>query len=994
MTESATPKATSSHCSDSERPKPDYVVGIGASAGGLDAIQQFFKNMPSDSGLAFVVVQHLSPDYKSMMAELLSKHTVMPVTQASSGMCLEADRVYLIPPKKNLVLKDGHLFLPEQDHSHGLNLPIDIFFRSLAEAEENKAVAVVLSGTGSDGTRGIRNIKENGGMIMVQDEDSAQFDGMPRSAINTGLADYVLSPDKMPDALLKFIRHPFIDPRKQDRPIETETETLSRLLEVVNGKTTVDFQYYKKNTVIRRIERRMGIVQSGTVSEYLDHLLHNPEEMENLFRDLLIGVTKFFRDGAMFEVLQRDVIPEMFKQAMERSNRQVRVWVPGCSTGEEAYSIAMLLYAYRERHNLSCDIKIFATDIDRRALELAGTGEYPDSIAADVDVALLSRYFEKRTGRFRIKQNIREMVVFAVQNLVKDPPFTRIDLISCRNLLIYFQPVLQKKALSIFNYALNQEGFLVLGTSESVGDMSNAFLVLDSKVRIYQHTETGSVPLKDSITFSSTGRNLMDRIGKPIATRSDLPLPNTYESREQYYHTLLNKVSQAVLVLNRDREVVQAFGNASSYLQLPLGNVSLDVLSMLPRPLSLVVSSAIHRCRKEKTNVVYNDVQFKKEGRTAMVRVQVDLMSLDRKKDFFIVVFEETGSRDDVQGDAVACQDDFLNQRVAELEQEVQFSRENLQATVEELQTSNEELQATNEELLAANEELQSTNEELQSVNEELNTVNSEYQAKVTELTILNNDMNNFMRSTEIATIFLDSGMRIRKFTPAVTREMNLLEQDIGRPLSDLQVPMLAELPEDAAKVLTGTPASERVVQSGNRWFLVRTLPFRNEHGVMDGVVVTMINITDQKQSEIVLEQKNRLLISVLENSNMAQLMVNGQGVVLYANTSAGALLGWKQQAPFMEYLTKGNCTASDIDGNPLTEKYNPLADALIRKKPITRWLVRCSGKDGTEDLFNFMASPSLDPWGEVETIVFTIQDMEWDRYLAGENAHAGQPGM
>ena len=983
MKASSSQNPTSSRFSESESSKPDYVIGIGASAGGLDAIQQFFKNMPSDSGMAFVVVQHLSPDYKSMMAELLSKHTSMPVTQASSGMCLEPDRVYLIPPKKNLTLKDGHLFLPEQDHSHGLNLPIDIFFRSLAEAEENKAVAIVLSGTGSDGTRGIRNIKENGGMIMVQDEDSAQFDGMPRSAINTGLADYVLPPDKMPDALLKFVRHPFIDPRKQEHPIETETESMSRLLDVVASKTSVDFQYYKKNTVIRRIERRMGIVQSRTVSDYLEYLLRNTDEMDSLFRDLLIGVTKFFRDSFMFEVVNREVVPELFRLARERKSHEVRVWVPGCSTGEEAYSIAMLLHDYRDRNNLSCDIKVFATDIDRRALELAGAGVYPDSIAADVDVRLLSKYLDKRTSTFRVKQCIRELVVFAIQNLVKDPPFTRIDLVSCRNLLIYFQPVLQKKALSIFNYALNTEGFLVLGTSESVGEMSGAFMDLDSKSRIYQHTEVGGAPLKDPIVFSPSGHNLMERIGRPAAGGTDFPVPHTYESREAYYHALLSKVSKAVLVLNSDRELVQTFGDASKYLHFPMGNVSLDILTMLPRPLSLVVSSGIHRCQKQKAAAVYNNVQYSKNDDTQVVGVYVDFIELDDKKIFFTIMIDELPVRE-MRVDCKDTQVDFFNQRITELEQEVQFSRENLQATVEELQTANEELQASNEELLAANEELQSTNEELQSVNEELNTVNSEYQAKVMELSILNNDMTNLMQSTDIATIFLDSRMRIRKFTPEVTRETNILDQDIGRPLTDLTNPVLDELPGDVAKVIAGAASTQRVVRSGSRWFLMRALPFRNEHGVMDGVVVTLVNITEQKQNELALEQRNKLLINVLENSNMAQLMVNGQGMVLFSNTSARTLLGWEQQAPFTDYLTAGKCVFKDLEGTPLTELYNPLADALTQKKPITRWVVRCVRGDGTEDMFNFMGSPSFDAYGEVETVVFTIQDVEWDRYMTG----------
>ena len=470
---------------------PSYCIGIGASAGGLEAIETFFTHMQADSGFAFVVVQHLSPDYKSLMVELLSKKTAMQVLRAEDGMVVEANKVYLIPPKKNLTIFHGKLLLDEQDYSRGLNLPIDIFLRSLAEDQAEKAVGIILSGTGSDGMRGTRTIKENGGMIMVQSEDSAKFDGMPRSAISTGLADFVLPPEDMPKQLLAFAKHPFTAKTERAEALLSDEDGLTRIFALLREKSKVDFTYYKPTTVTRRIERRMSVNQFDNIRDYVSYLQEYPGEIMALYRELLIGVTSFFRDQEAFNLLGEKWLPELIENS---SNREIRFWVSGCSTGEEAYTFAILARECMERIGKYFDVKIFATDVDKDAILRAGAGVYPASIAADLSPRLLAKYFYNRDDNFQIARNIREMVVFAQHNLIKDPPFTNIDLVSCRNLLIYLQPVLQKKVMDLINFSLNPKGLLVLGTSETIGDMTNHFEPLSQKLKIYRSTGRAEIP--------------------------------------------------------------------------------------------------------------------------------------------------------------------------------------------------------------------------------------------------------------------------------------------------------------------------------------------------------------------------------------------------------------------------------------------------------------------------------------------------------------------
>lgn len=843
---------TKSVADDLQEVKP-MVVAIGASAGGLEALQDFFTNMPANNNLAFVVIQHLSPDYKSLMVELLSKFTSMNVVRVEDNMPIEKNTIFLIPPKKNMEIKGGILHLTDQGIRHGLNLPIDIFFQSLAADMGEKTVGIILSGTGSDGTRGVRALKETGGMIMVQSIDSAKFDGMPKNAQATGLADYILEPAAMPEALLGYLNHPYVanKPASSGSTIVTEEDALSQIFAQLRNVTGVDFTFYKPTTVIRRIERRMGIVQAKAIDDYATLIKKSEQEVETLYKDLLIGVTKFFRDPNAFENLQQQFIPKLLKSDDIRDN-QLRIWIVGCSTGEEAYSLAMILNEQIEKSNLHFRVKIFATDIDRAAIETASSGFYPESVAADVAPARLAKYFEKQTGGYRILRSIREMVVFAQHDVTKDPPFTKIDLISCRNLLIYLQTVLQKKVLSIFDYSLRDSGFLFLGSSETVGDMTREFTAVDSRHRIYRHVGSRGLPFKEIQTVAGKRANRSEGSMKFIPTTINNPkiqksAAEQLDAREAFYQDILNRVSKTILVVNEDLHLMHTFGRPKEYLNFAPGRTTFEVLSMLPKELSMALSSALHRVKKEKQSLSYNGIRVDFSGTTKKIDMIVEQLEQITRRDTLYCVFindHDDACRDDDLGTPSA--DEFVSLRINDLEQELRFTKEYLQAAIEELQTSNEELQATNEELLSANEELQSTNEELQSVNEELNTVNAEYQDKITELTELYNDMTNLVNSTNICTIFLDKNLRIRRFTSSTAQIVNLKEHDIGRSIADFALPGLDNFNEDAQSTISTGKTVEYTFNGPNGdTFLLRMLPYIDSNNEsINGLVITFIDLS------------------------------------------------------------------------------------------------------------------------------------------------------
>ncbi|MBU0956090.1 MAG: PAS domain-containing protein [Spirochaetes bacterium] len=848
--------------------RPLFYVAIGASAGGLEAIEEFFRNMPADSELAFVVIQHLSPDYKSLMVELLSKKTAMPVNRAEDGLLVKANNVYLIPPKKNLTIFHGKLLLTEQDHSKGINLPIDVFLRSLAEDQGEKGIAIILSGTGSDGMRGVRLVKENGGMVMVQDEDSAKFNGMPRAAISTGLPDFVLTPAEMPKQLLTFIKRPYsLLAVRADARLSDE-DGLTRIFALLREKCKIDFTFYKPNTVIRRIERRMTVTQCESISDYVAFMNNYPGEVATLFRELLIGVTSFFRDQAAFDRLAAEELPALINAA---EGRELRLWVAACSTGEEAYSLAILLRECMDSMGVHRDVKIFATDIDRDAIHFAATGLYPESVAADLSPRYLSKYFYKREDSFQVARNIREMVVFAQHNLIKDPPFTNIDLVSCRNILIYLQPTLQNKVLDYFNFSLLQHGILFLGTSETTGDSSDLFELLDAKNKIYRSRGRSRVALDPAHVMNATdtrARGLKDHYaGLRRSYRpheEDRILERLFESLSVDYLPL-------IIVVNEQLEAVHVLGDTTGYFKIPSGKQTSDISKMAVKEIAIPLITGVQKVFRQKAELRFTNIALRSMDKVVDLRIRP--MPARKDQEPLVVVFLiEAQSGGPVERTPGVLSYDLTKeaeQRIHDLEQELQFTNENLQATIEELETSNEELQATNEELLASNEELQSTNEELQSTNEELFTVNAEYHSKILELTELHNDLDNLLTVSHIGLLLLDENMDIRRFSPQIATIFKLLASDVGRPITHISHFIQNEDPLACIREVQKNHVSlSREIQvEDNRFYLMRVLPYSVGPKVFSGTVLAFSDITEIKQAEEALLQSQRMFMTVTDTS-------------------------------------------------------------------------------------------------------------------------------
>ncbi|MCB1768729.1 MAG: PAS domain-containing protein [Candidatus Competibacteraceae bacterium] len=861
------------HPQNNDGSDPIYYVGIGASAGGLEALESFFSHMPPDSDMAFIVVQHLSPDYKSMMVELLSKRTAMPVRRAEENLPVEANTVYLIRPKKNLSILNGKLLLTESGHARGLNLPIDIFLRSLANDQAEKAIAIILSGTGSDGVRGVRAIKEAGGMVMVQSEESAQFDGMPHAAVSTGLADFILPPNEMPSKLLSFIRHPYVAKADRSQTLLSDEDGLTRIFTLLRERTRVDFTYYKSSTVVRRIERRMRMNQASDLRDYVSFMDRHTGETMALYRELLIGVTSFFRDREVFDELENHYLPQVFERV---ETQQVRFWVAGCSTGEEAYSLAMLSEEILERLGKRIEVKIFATDLDQDAILRASSGVYAESIVADLPPLYLRKYFHRREDhQYQVDRVLRERVVFAQHNLIKDPPFTKIELVSCRNLLIYLQPVLQRKVLELINFSLNPQGILLLGSSETVGNLADLFEPLHVKFKIY----------------ASRGRRYPSGVNLEFSASSETQSWSNralgmggVRSRNSQDERLLNRLLPALadgyvplaVVVSMQMEVLYFLGDPEGYFQLQSGKMLNDVTKIAVDDLAIPLATGLQRVFKTGKELKFAGVrvQWRDEWRTVQIRIRP--LPGKKEQDPLAVVFIEHAvplpADESAAGVLVYHAGQEAEQRIFDLEQELQFSRENLQATIEELETSNEELQAANEELLAsneelqsANEELQSTNEELQSVNEELHTVNAERQRSIIELTELTNDLDNLITSTRIATLFLDENLAIRRFTPESRLVFNILDNDIGRPITHLSHTLRGvNLHECIHTVVTSAIGQEQEVRTEDgTWFLMRIMPYHIGAETVSGVVLTFTDIGLLKTARKALLDRETQLYSL-----------------------------------------------------------------------------------------------------------------------------------
>jgi two-component system, chemotaxis family, CheB/CheR fusion protein len=864
------------------------IVGIGASAGGLAAFEAFFSGMPEgiDPGMAFVLVQHLAPDHKSLLTDLIRRYTRMQVFEVEDGMKVLPNCAYIIPPGRDMAFLNGTLQLLEPSAPRGQRLPIDFFFRSLAQDQHERAICIVLSGTGSDGTLGVRSIKGEGGMVMAQNPESTEYDGMPRSAIATGLVDYTLPPAEMPAQLIAYVAHAFGRPPRPATVPSTRAESaLKKIFILLRAQTGHDFSQYKPSTIHRRIERRMAVEQIETIDGYIKYLQQTTAEVEALFRDLLIGVTNFFRDPEAFEALEKQILPRLF--AGKPPGTFIRVWSPGCSTGEEAYSIAILLQERLEALKQSYKVQVFATDIDSQAIATARAGLYPASIATDISPERLGRFFsaEPDGSAYRIHKGIRDMLVFSEQDVIKDPPFSKLDLISCRNLLIYMGGDLQKKLIPLFHYALNPGGFLFLGTSETVGEFLDLFSALDRKMKLYHR--------KDD--FHSTQRAAPGRFLPPVVT-VDTALQRTAGKaagagklplRELTEQALLEQLAPAGALVNGHGDILYLHGRTGMYLEPAPGEAGVNnILKMAREGLRPGLVTALHKAASGKEIVHAPGLRVKTNGEMTPVNLTIRPLETSPAATIdaplYLVILEQAQSlcpkaaafsADENANGPVAEMDG----RIAALRQELRDKEEYLQTANEELETSNEELKSSNEEMQSVNEELQSTNEELetskeelQSVNEELATVNAELQTKVTDLSRANNDMNNLLAGTGIGTVFVDHGLHILRFTPAATKIINLILSDVGRPVGHIVSNLIGydRLPADTQAVLDTLISKEVEVQTrSGAWYSMRIQPYRTLGNVIEGAVITFVDISAAKIAQEALRLNEERLRAALQAS-------------------------------------------------------------------------------------------------------------------------------
>ncbi|WP_049945982.1 MULTISPECIES: chemotaxis protein CheB [unclassified Butyrivibrio] len=854
--------------------QPHCVVGIGASAGGLEALQQFLTFLPSNTGMAFVIIQHLAPNHKSMLVDILGKYNSMPITEIEDGMSVERNHIYMIPPKYNIEIQNGILKLKEQN-SQEINHPIDIFFRSLAYAYENRAVAVILSGTGSDGTNGIRAIKEQNGMIIVQSPESAKFDGMPRNAITTGFVDLMLKPDSIARELA-HISKSMIDAEAQIGT--TDDDLLSKIFAILKNVTNINYAYYKQTTILRRIERRLVVTHNRNLQEYVNYMTNNPEEAKLLAKEVLIGVTAFFRDSDYFEVLKETVIKKLITDS--HLDDELRVWVAGCSTGEEAYSIAILFAEAMEELSIRRDIKIFATDLDPDSIGTAVRGVYGNNIIEDVSVARLSKYFTRKGNKYVIHHDIRKMIIFAQHNVFQDPPFGKLDLICCRNVLIYFQTVLQRNLFAIFHMALSDRGYLFLGRSESVIDYSDVFRVVCADEKIFIHYAEGNAPSHEQLAYS------MSNIETPI----DPIAVSGYDDDEPVYYkaheidtSVLEKLMPATVLINDKNELVRSYGDCSKLISLPVGQVTLDIFQLIRNDLKIALSTALKEARLEKGQKAYTDIPIEIEGKGEFVSIVAQPINDNHGQETDFTAISFLRGRQNMSIDMQEYQVDIAaTQRISDLEHELKMTKNSLRQTVTELESTNAELQAANEELLTANEELQSSNEELQSVNEELYTVNSEYQSKVTELAVANNDMANFLSSTLVGILMVDNDLNIRKYTEYISSEFSVADQDVGRSLRYISYNFATiDLIALCRTVLnTMNPVEKRCASVAGKTYLIRIAPY-HEIGVIDdpedgsrkkkrelkGLVLTFVDTTKQIDDQEQIDEMGKALRAAVKSS-------------------------------------------------------------------------------------------------------------------------------
>ena len=882
------------------------IVGIGASAGGLEALEQFFSKMPEDCGMAFVVIQHLDPTHKGIMPELLQRITPMKVLQADDGLAVKPGSVYVIPPNKSLSMLNHRLHLFDPVESRGLRLPVDFFLRSLALDQLDKSIGIILSGMGSDGSLGVKAVKEKNGLVLVQTPGDAKFDSMPRSAVESVIADAVAPAAELPAMLIDLLK--FIPPAEAESDLELDGKVagnLEKIIILLREHTGHDFSQYKRSTLLRRIERRKGVHQIDKISNYVRFLQENPFEIDILFKELLIGVTAFFRDPKVWEKVGKSVLTELMNELP--SGYILRAWVAGCSTGEEAYSLAMIFHEALDdlKKHKKLTMQIFATDIDVDAIEKARGGFFPSNIVADVSPERLARFFIPEGEGFRVKPAIREMIVFANQNAIKDPPFTKLDILTCRNMLIYMEPELQKKLMTLFRYSLNPGGIMILGSAETIGPNNEEFDEIDSRLKIFRRSLSAAPSMLSDFpsSFSRKNSRLPERRS---VQKTDVNIQSVADQ------VLLQRFAPASVMVNSKGDILYITGRTGKYLEPSAGKANMNIHAMAREGLREALPGALRKAMQILKPVKLSGVRIGSNGGTQLVDVTLQrLDSPEAVSGMIIVIFADVASpvKHDTENLKTGSNKSTLKQK--ELEIELKRSYEDLQSAHEEMQTSQEELKSTNEELQSSNEELQSSNEELttskeemQSLNEELQTVNIELQNKISDYVQANNDMKNLLNSTEIATLFLDKGLNIRRFTDNLTDIIKIRNSDINRPFTDLVTDLqYPEIESHARQVLKTLISIETSISTNDgRWYRIRVMPYRTYDDRIDGIVMTFSDITAAKHVEAELAIAESRLLYITGSVKYGILLVDGNsGEIIEANPFFLELFGY----PLLSFMGK-----------------------------------------------------------------------------------------
>jgi two-component system CheB/CheR fusion protein len=886
-----------------------YIVGIGASAGGMEALHELFDNTPADTGFSYVVIQHLSPDYKSLMSELLAKHTMMPVIEAGDNMRAEPNTVYVIPAKKLLTIKNGHLKLVTKEKNHHPNNAVDVFFESLAEEAREKAIAIVLSGTGTDGTKGIAAVKKNNGLVIVQDPVSAAFDGMPNSAIASGCADMVLPPEMISDELIEYLKD--IPVLKKFTEFNQRDESILRdLLNGVKQVTGNDFTHYKRPTLFRRLAKRMSELSCKTLDDYKHFISDNQDELKSLGREFLINVTKFFRDTEAFDFLRVAVLPEII--ANKKDKDTIKVWSMACSTGEEAYSIAIMFYELlgRERIN-EMQVKIFATDIDAQALDTASKGVYSAQIEKEVSPDLLEKYFVKDGSHYRVTSELRRLVVFAKHDILKDPPLSKVDLVLCRNMLIYFDSYLQAKVLHKIHFALNVDSYLFLGSSENIGALGAAMKEVSRKWKIFRCTTKTNV-IESNVFVMPFGNKVNMMPGAPNTN----PLKDV---GELFKDTITEFRTIAGILIDKEFNVKHAVGNFKHFLQFPEEVFQFNLLKMVHSDLSVALGVHIRKSISTDEPVIARNVIVHegKESRAVNVVIKPYLHSKNYTQPFLFVILEEA----EKAGKKLKRPELTLQDHTEQLERELRESRESLQAIIEELESANEELQSNNEEMISTNEELQSTNEELQSLNEELHTVSAEHQSKIKELLDLNDDLDNYFRNSDTGQVFVDNKLLVRKFSPTIAPIINLISTDIGRSLVDITYNIDdRNFINDIKQVIRhGEKIEKEVKLDNNRYFLARISPYWKRDKTIDGAVINFTDISESKKLSGIIE--------AIVNSS-----TNGISAKKAIRDKSGKIVDFEFLTANATYCNMFGKVAAKIIGRPVTQVFPGVTKEYIAR--------------------------------------------------------------